>query len=142
VKRLREAEVAAAVSGYLLALGYAVVPEFPILGRQFDLFGVREADGAAITVECKERDWRRAAAQARVCRAVTGAAYVAMPAACVSDTADAFLRASGLGLLVVTGELEVSERFGPLVSQGAHTPLGDRARQRFANLVSPNSLNA
>jgi len=134
LKRVREADVAAAVADYLTVRGYDIVQEFPMLGRLFDIYGLRAADGLAITVECKERDWRRAAAQARVGRVVSSVAYVAMPAAQVSTAAQAFLQAEGLGLLVVTGDLEVQERFSPAASNRSVAVLRERALERFEQL--------
>ncbi len=132
--RVREADVILAVTKYLTDGGFVLIQEFPILGKVVDIFGLRIHDEATIAVECKEKDWRRAGAQARVSRVISHSAYVAMPAAHVSESASTYFKVIGLGLLVVTHDGHVEKRLEPEASKSP-TVLHQRARQRFFDLA-------
>ncbi len=133
--RLREIDVNLAITRHLSEAGFLVVPEFPILGKVVDIFGLRPQDDATVTIECKESDWRKAAAQARVGSLVSQAAYVAMPARRVTDAARSCFLASGLGLFTVNDDMTVDEILEPAAVVCSVVELHRAAKRRFLDLV-------
>lgn len=131
MSRMREDEVCTAVAAWLRAVGFDLQPEFPVLGKVADLYGVNPTTGATIAVECKERDWGRAILQARIYQVAAELVYVALPAASATEAARASLMTQGLGLLVVEEGGATHELIAPRPA-GHFTPLlMDKARMRF-----------
>jgi hypothetical protein len=97
---MREADVVAAVHQYVGGQGFDLLPEFPLLGRVADLFGVR-GQRCSIAIECKERDWRRGVNQARRYLAAVDEVYLAVPGRVVTEELTQTALKVGIGVLGV-----------------------------------------
>lgn len=130
--RMREAEVAAAVTTYVEARGYSVLTEYPLVGKIADVFGAMETQGKSIAVECKERDWRRGLEQARRYQVAADDVYLALPEQAVTEELAREATRVGVGLLVVLAESEVKLMVDPRRAAHFVPELKERALAQFA----------
>jgi hypothetical protein len=105
--RTREAQVVEAVAAYVASRGFAVLSEYPLLGKIADLYGVERSTSRSIAIECKERDWRRGLEQARRYQPAATEVFLAVPSKVVTSELSETAETLGIGVMSVKEFAEV-----------------------------------